>query len=55
MIMFSSAAFRQIMASHPEFMKMMGSDPPATEQLIAGGWGYALSTPAAYKRTTARV
>jgi lysophospholipase L1-like esterase len=21
---------------------MMGSDPPATEQLIAGGWGYAL-------------
>ena len=42
MIMFSSAAFRQIMASHPEFMKMRGSDPPATEQLIAGGWGYAL-------------
>ena len=42
MIMFSSAAFRQIMASHPEFMKMWGSDPPATEQLIADGWGYAL-------------
>ncbi len=42
MIMFSSAAFRQIMASHPEFQKMRGSDPPATEQLIAGGWGYAL-------------
>ena len=42
MIMFSSAAFRQFMASHPEFQKMMGSDPPATEQLIAGGWGYAL-------------
>jgi len=42
MIMFTSAAFRQIMASHPEFQKMMGSDPPATEQLIAGGWGYAL-------------
>lgn len=42
MIMFSSAAFRQIMASHPEFQKMTGSDPPATEQLIAGGWGYAL-------------
>jgi lysophospholipase L1-like esterase len=42
MIMFSSAAFRQIMASHPEFMKMMGSDPPAAEQLVAGGWGYAL-------------
>ena len=42
MIMFSSAAFRQIMASHPEFMKMRGSDPPAAEQLIADGWGYAL-------------
>src|ERR1700687_6189079 len=42
MIMFSSAAFRQILASHPEFKKMMGSDPPSTEQLIAGGWGYAL-------------
>ncbi len=42
MIMFSSAAFRRIMASHPEFMKMLGSDPPATEQLVADGWGYAL-------------
>jgi len=42
MIMFSSAAFRQIMASHPEFMKMRGSDPPPAEQLIADGWGYAL-------------
>ena len=42
MIMFSSAAIRQFIASHPEFKKMMGSDPPSTEQLIAGGWGYAL-------------
>ena len=42
MIMFSSAAIRQFLASHPEFKKMMGSDPPSTEQLIAGGWGYAL-------------
>ncbi len=42
MIMFSSAAMRQFLASHPEFKKMMGSDPPATEQLIANGWGYAL-------------
>lgn len=42
MIMFSSAAIRQFLASHPEFKKMMGSDPPATEQLIANGWGYAL-------------
>jgi lysophospholipase L1-like esterase len=42
MIMFSSAAIRQFIASHPEFKKMMGTDPPSTEQLIAGGWGYAL-------------
>ena len=42
MIMFSSTAIRQFIASHPEFKKMMGSDPPSTEQLIAGGWGYAL-------------
>ena len=42
MIMFSSAAIRQFLASHPEFKKMMGSDPPSTEQLIANGWGYAL-------------
>lgn len=42
MIMFSSTAIRQFMASHPELRKMMGSDPPSTEQLIAGGWGYAL-------------
>jgi len=42
MIMFSSAAIRQFILSHPEFKKMMGSDPPSTEQLIAGGWGYAL-------------
>lgn len=42
MILFSSAALRQFIAKHPEFKKMMGSDPPSTEQLIAGGWGYAL-------------
>jgi lysophospholipase L1-like esterase len=42
MIMFSSAAILKFMASHPEFKKMMGSDPPSTEQLIANGWGYAL-------------
>jgi lysophospholipase L1-like esterase len=42
MIMFSSAAIRRFIESHPEFKKMLGSDPPATEQLIAGGWGYAL-------------
>ena len=42
MIMFSSAAILKFLASHPEFKKMMGSDPPAMEQLIANGWGYAL-------------
>jgi hypothetical protein len=55
MIMFSSAANRRFIASHPEFKKMMGTDPPATEQLIAGGWGYALLDTAAFKRTTAQV
>jgi lysophospholipase L1-like esterase len=42
MIMFSSAAILKFIASHPEFKKMMGSDPPSTEQLIANGWGYVL-------------
>jgi lysophospholipase L1-like esterase len=42
MILFSSAFTRQFIANHPEFKKMMGSDPPSTEQLIANGWGYAL-------------
>jgi lysophospholipase L1-like esterase len=42
MMMFSSAAILKFLASHPEFKKTMGSDPPSTEQLIANGWGYAL-------------
>ncbi len=42
MVMFSSAAIRKFIESHPEFKKMLGSDPPSTEQLLAGGWGYAL-------------
>ena len=42
MIMFSSAGLLKFIASHPEFKKMMGSDPPSMEQLIANGWGYAL-------------
>jgi lysophospholipase L1-like esterase len=42
MIMFSSAAILKFIANHPEFKKMMGTDPPAMEQLIANGWGYAL-------------
>jgi len=41
-VMFSSAMMLRFIASHPELKKMMGTDPPATEQLIAGGWGYAL-------------
>jgi len=50
MIMFASAAFRKRMAdmfaSRPELKAMLGTDPPSTEQLIAGGWGYALLDPA---------
>ena len=46
MIMFSGAAMRQFIANyiatHPDYKKMMGSDPPSTEQLIANGWGYAV-------------
>ncbi len=49
MMMFGSAAFlkrmAELMASRPEMKAMMGSDPPSTEQLIAGGWGYALIDP----------
>jgi lysophospholipase L1-like esterase len=49
MMMFGSAAFlkrmEDMMASRPELKAMMGSDPPSTEQLIAGGWGYALIDP----------
>jgi lysophospholipase L1-like esterase len=49
MMMFGSAAFLKRMAemtaSRPEFKAMLGSDPPSTEQLIAGGWGYALIDP----------
>jgi lysophospholipase L1-like esterase len=41
-IMFTSPASLQFIATHPEFKKMMGTDPPSIEQLIAGGWGYAL-------------
>jgi len=49
MMMFGSAAFLKRMAdmiaSRPDWKAMMGSDPPSTEQLIAGGWGYALIDP----------
>jgi lysophospholipase L1-like esterase len=49
MMMFGSAEFlkrmKDMMASRPELKAMMGSDPPSMEQLIAGGWGYALLDP----------
>ena len=49
MIMFGSAAFLKRMADmfarRPELKGMLGTDPPSTEQLIAGGWGYALLDP----------
>ncbi|HVN06782.1 MAG TPA: hypothetical protein VMT86_20330, partial [Bryobacteraceae bacterium] len=49
MIMFGSAAFlkrmAEILARRPELKGMLGTDPPATEQLIAAGWGYALLDP----------
>jgi len=49
MMMFGSATFLKRMAdmfaSRPELKKALGTDPPSTEQLIAGGWGYALIDP----------
>lgn len=49
MVMFGSAAFLKRMAdffaSRPELKASLGTDPPAMEQLIAGGWGYALLDP----------
>lgn len=49
MMMFGSVAFLQrmaeFMAKRPELRAMMGTDPPATEQLIASGWGYAFIDP----------
>jgi lysophospholipase L1-like esterase len=49
MMLFGSVAFLQRMAEmiakRPELKGMMGTDPPATEQLIAHGWGYAFLDP----------
>jgi hypothetical protein len=49
MIMFGSQAFmkrmQEMIAKRPELKSMMGNDTPATEQLIADGWGYALLDP----------
>ncbi len=49
MMMFGSTAFlrrmAEMMAKRPELKEMLGTDPPATEQLIAHGWGYAFIDP----------
>src|SRR6266496_221533 len=49
MMMFASKAFLQrfaeMMAKRPELKAMMGTDPPATQQLIAHWWGYAFIDP----------
>jgi lysophospholipase L1-like esterase len=49
MMMFGSQAFlkrmEEFIAKRPEMKGMMGTDPPATEQLIAQGWGYAYIDP----------
>ena len=49
MIMFGGAAFLKRMANlaapRPELKAALGTDPPSIEQLIAGGWGYALLNP----------
>jgi lysophospholipase L1-like esterase len=49
MMMFGSQAFLQrmaeMMAKRPQLKAAMGTDPPAFEQLIAHGWGYALIDP----------
>jgi hypothetical protein len=54
MIMFSSAAILKFLASHPEFKKMMGSDHPRPNNSLPTAGVTRCSTPAAYKRTTAR-
>ncbi len=49
MIMFGSQAFMkrmaEMMAKRPELKAMLGNDTPASEQLIADGWGYAWLDP----------
>jgi len=45
MVMLSDVALMkrltEMMAKRPEWKAMLGSDPPAREQLIAAGWAYA--------------
>ncbi len=49
MMMFGSEAFLKrladMIATRPGLKGMLGDDPPAMEQLIAGGWGWALIDP----------
>ena len=49
MIMFGSEEFMkrmaEFMAKRPELKAALGTDPPAFQQLIAAGWGYALLDP----------
>jgi len=47
MMMFGRAALPSapVPAAYARFAAMAGPDPPATVQLIAGGWGYALLNP----------
>lgn len=56
MMMFGSQAFLKRMAEfmekHPELKDAMGTDPPSTEQLIAGGWGYAWIDPGSIQPDT---
>jgi hypothetical protein len=35
----------EMLAARPELKATLGTDPPSTEQLIAGGWGFALLDP----------
>jgi lysophospholipase L1-like esterase len=48
MMMFGRAALPSapVPAAFARFAAMAGTDPPATQQLIAAGWGYALLNPA---------
>ncbi len=48
MMMFGRAAFPSdpVPEAYTRFAAQAGPDPPATTQLIAAGWGYAILTPA---------
>jgi hypothetical protein len=48
MVMFGRAALRSapVPAAFARFAALAGPEPPAAQQLIAAGWGYALLNPA---------